>query len=84
MSVEENVANDVVWTPGTTHPTYKVVAAEQEGHWVPLPGYRWADDPPVISNVVWSPGIKHPEKNLVSSEVEGEWEAAPGYTRHKG
>ena len=81
MSTKDDVSDDVVWTPGSLHPKYKVIAAEQEGHWIPLPGYRWADDPPVISNVEWTPGTKHPEKNLVASETEGEWDVPSGYTR---
>jgi len=70
----------VVWTPGMTHPEYKVVAAESEGHWIPIAGYKWADDPPVISNLVWNPGQKHPDKNLVAGREEGSWEPAPGYS----
>lgn len=82
MSIDEGSADQkVVWTPGMAHPEYKVVAAEEEGHWIPIPGYKWADDPPVISNVQWSPGQKHPDTNLVAGQQEGSWDPAPGYSR---
>jgi len=80
----EQLARELVWTPGTPHPEHRVVAAEEEGHWIPAPGYRWADDPPVISNVQWCPGMKHPQLNLVAGAGEGDWEPAPGYTTGSG
>jgi len=70
----------VVWTPGKPHPQYNVVAADEEGMWVPAPGYVWADDPPEIEHVIWRPGIKHPTKNLVAGDDEGQWVPPPGYT----
>jgi hypothetical protein len=77
---DANHNGEPVWTPGLAHPHYKVVAAEQEGQWVPAPGYRWADDPPQISNLRWVPGLRHPQRNLVAGENEGEWVPAPGYS----
>lgn len=70
----------LVWTPGLPHPTYKVIAAAQEGAWIPAPGYRWADDPPKIERVVWNPGQRHPTQPAVAGEKEGEWVPAPGYS----
>ena len=69
----------VAWTPGTRHPSYMVVAAETEGHWIPAPGYTWANDPPEFPSVVWNPGAKHPAKPFVAGETEGAWQPAPGY-----
>ena len=72
---------DVVWSPGTKHPRYNVVADSDEGKWTPASGYKWADDPPVFGRVVWTPGLKHPDDNLVAGAEEGQWEPAPGYVR---
>lgn len=80
MAQDQQSSRNLVWTPGAPHPQHHVVAAEQEGQWVPAPGYRWADDPPVISNVVWTPGLKHPTDNLVAGDAEGDWVPAPGYS----
>ncbi len=71
--------SEVAWTPGMKHPTFNVVAAEEEGTWRPAPGYKWTDNPPRIERVSWTPGLKHPEKNLVAGEEEGSWVPAPGY-----
>ena len=83
MAAANESTGEVVWTPGTQHPQYKVVAAEEEGKWIPAAGYVWVDDPPQIENVVWHPGIKHPEKNLISGDEEGQWEPPPGYSYPK-
>jgi len=71
--------NLVAWQSGVKHPKYNVVAADEEGKWIPAPGYMWLDDPPVISRVAWCPGKRHPEQNVVAAEEEGLWAPAPGY-----
>ena len=36
------------WTPGLPHPEHpNIVAADKEKHWLPAPGYKWVNDPPV-------------------------------------
>ncbi len=83
MAAANESTGEVVWTPGTAHPKFKAEAAQDEGKWIPLPGYVWVDDPPQIENVVWHPGIKHPDKNLISGDEEGQWEPPPGYSYPK-
>ena len=81
MAANEPSDDNIIWVPGTPHPNYKVVAAEEKDHWVPAPGYTWAGDKPSVDNVVWSPGTKHPKKNLIAGEREGDWGPPPGYAQ---
>lgn len=71
-----------LWAPYEEHPEHSnVLASEEEGNWVPAPGYTWVTNRQGDLRVVWVPGKEHSEhSNVFSSEEEGSWAPAPGYT----
>ncbi|MEO1594398.1 MAG: PDZ domain-containing protein [Pseudomonadota bacterium] len=65
---------DVVWTEGTNYGRGRpnVVAAAQEGYWLPAAGYDWLERDQLT--VKWVPAKRHPTNSrLTSEDAEGYW-----------
>lgn len=68
----------VRWQAGLEHPEFKAETTENEGDWVPLPGYALIDKLQGL-NTIWKVGLKHPDFMAWSDDVEGQWIPVTGY-----
>lgn len=75
----------VKWVPGLPVKDYPhVITAEQEGYWIPQPGYYWLTKPTRDYKTVWTPGATYDSYQIMASTVEGYFIPSPGYMWTEG